>query len=153
MSYIRIRPSGGSSGRRIAQTLTTLHGEPRQGQQTDDAEPGLRKTDVDMATISPPGTWATEYIAGPPRLAVDKQGIGPLLVLMHGIGGNRTNWHDQFGTFAAHFTVVSWDARGYGNSDDYDGPLNPIAFSHDLKRLLDFYGVQKAHIAASPWAA
>jgi len=47
-----------------------------------------------MATISQPGTWATEYIAGPPRLAVDKQGIGPLLVFMHGIGGNRTNWHD-----------------------------------------------------------
>ena len=54
---------------------------------------------------------------------------------------------DQFTTFAAHFTVVSWDARGYGHSDGYDGPLNPIDFSHDLKRLLDSYGVQKAHIA------
>lgn len=100
-----------------------------------------------MATLSTPVTWATEYIAGRPRLAVDKQGTGPLLVFMHGIGGNRTNWHDQFATFAAHFTVVAWDARGYGNSDDYDGSLNPIDFSHDLKRLLDFYGVQKAHIA------
>jgi hypothetical protein len=26
--------------RRVAQTLTTLHGEQRQGQQADDAEPG-----------------------------------------------------------------------------------------------------------------
>ena len=34
-----------------------------------------------------------------------------------------------------------------GYSDDYDGPLHPIDFSHDLKRLLDHYGAQKAHIA------
>jgi 3-oxoadipate enol-lactonase len=78
---------------------------------------------------------------------VDRQGTGPLLVLLHGIGGNRTNWQDQFATLATHFTVVSWDARGYGNSDDYDGLLNPLDFSHDLKRLLDHYGVPKAHIA------
>jgi len=100
-----------------------------------------------MATPSAPVTWTNEYIAGTPGIAVDKQGAGPLLVLMHGIDGNRTNWHDQFVAFAQYFTVVSWDARGYGNSDDYDGPLNPIDFSHDLKRLLDHYGAQKAHIA------
>jgi 3-oxoadipate enol-lactonase len=78
---------------------------------------------------------------------VDTQGSGPLLVFLHGIGGNRTNWHDQFPVFARHFTVVSWDARGYGLSDDYDGPLNPLDFSHDLKRLLDHYGAQRAHLA------
>ena len=100
-----------------------------------------------MATTSTLATWTTEYVPGTPRLAVDKQGSGPLLVFMHGIGGNRTNWHDQFATFAKHFTIVSWDARGYGQSNDYDGPLNPIDFSYDLKRLLDHYGVQKAHIA------
>ena len=85
-----------------------------------------------MATTSASVTWTTEYIAGTPRIAVDQQGTGPLLIFMHGIGGNRTNWHDQFAAFAKHFTVVSWDARGYGNSDDYDGPLNPLDFSHDL---------------------
>ena len=97
-----------------------------------------------MATTSSAVTWTTDYIAGTPRLAVDQQGTGPLLIFMHGIGGNRTNWHDQFAAFAKHFTVVSWDARAYGNSDDYDGPLNPLDFSHDLKRLLDSYGVPKA---------
>jgi 3-oxoadipate enol-lactonase len=100
-----------------------------------------------MPTVSTPATWTTAYISGTPRLAIDKQGSGPLLVFMHGIGGNRTNWHDQFATFATHFTVVSWDARGYGKSEDYDGPLHPIDFSHDLQRLLDHYGTQKAHIA------
>jgi len=44
-----------------------------------------------MATTFVPATWTTAYIAGPPRIAVDQQGTGPLLVFMHGIGGNRTN--------------------------------------------------------------
>lgn len=100
-----------------------------------------------MATVSAQATWSTEYVPGTPRLAVDRQGSGPLIVFMHGIGGNRTNWHDQFPVCARHFTVVSWDARGYGLSDDYDGPLHPIDFAHDLRRLLDHYGAQKAHIA------
>lgn len=99
-----------------------------------------------MPTPAQPPAWTTEYIPGTPRLAVDKQGSGPLLVCLHGIGGNRTNWHDQLPAFAAHYTVVAWDARGYGLSDDYDGPLEPLAFSHDLARLLDHYGAQKAHL-------
>lgn len=99
-----------------------------------------------MARIASPTARITEYIPGTPRLAVDRQGTGPLLVFLHGIGGNRTNWHDQFPVCAQHFTVVSWDARGYGLSDDYEGPLHPVDFAHDLKRLLDHYGAPKAHI-------
>jgi len=100
-----------------------------------------------MVTTSAPATWTTEYVPGTPRLAVDKQGTGPLLVFLHSIGGNRTNWHDQLPVFAPHFTAVAWDARGYGLSDDYDGPLNPLDFAHDLKRLLDHYGAPQAHLA------
>jgi len=38
--------------------------------------------------------WTTDYVPGTPRIAVDHLGAGPLVVFMHGIGGNRTNWHD-----------------------------------------------------------
>ena len=86
-------------------------------------------------------------IPGPPDIAVDEAGEGPLLVFMHGIGGNRTNWTEQVEAFAARgFRAVSWDARGYGDSDDYDGPLDFSDFSHDLARLLDHYGVERAHL-------
>ena len=86
-------------------------------------------------------------IPGPPDIAVDEAGAGPLLVFMHGIGGNRTNWTEQVEAFAARgFRAVSWDARGYGDSDDYDGALDFSDFSHDLARLLDHYGVEKAHL-------
>ncbi len=91
--------------------------------------------------------WTTGYVEGPPRLASDHMGSGPLVVFLHGIGGNRSNWHDQLPAFAAAgFHALSWDARGYGLSDDYEGPLEFADFSHDLARLLDHCGVAKAHL-------
>lgn len=100
-----------------------------------------------MATTQARPAWTTEYVPGKPRIAVDRQGSGPFLVLMHGIGGNRTNWHAQLPALAPHCTAVAWDARGYGGSDDYDGALDPLDFARDLLRVLDHYGVEKAHVA------
>jgi 3-oxoadipate enol-lactonase len=90
--------------------------------------------------------WKTVYIAGPPRIAVDCAGSGPLLVMMHGIGGNRTNWHDQIPEFARSFHTIAWDARGYGDSDDYDGDLNFGDFAADLSRVLDHFDARRAHL-------
>ena len=88
----------------------------------------------------------TERILTNPAIAIDHAGEGELLVLMHGIGGNRTNWTEQVEVFSGHFHTVSWDARGYGKSDDYDGPLDFSEFARDLKALLDHFGVEKAHL-------
>jgi 3-oxoadipate enol-lactonase len=89
----------------------------------------------------------TERILENPTLAIDHAGEGELLILMHGIGGNRTNWTEQIEVFSEYFHTVAWDARGYGESDDYDGPLDFNDFSRDLKRVLDYFGVEKAHIS------
>jgi 3-oxoadipate enol-lactonase len=88
----------------------------------------------------------TERILSNPAIGIDHAGEGELLVLMHGIGGNRTNWTRQVEAFAPHYHTVAWDARGYGLSDDYDGPLDFNAFSRDLLKVLDHFGVEKAHI-------
>ncbi len=90
--------------------------------------------------------WMTDHIPGPPRIAVDSAGTGPLLLMMHGIGGNRTNWHDQLPAFAADFHAVAWDARGYGASDDYEGPLDFGDFAGDLLRVLDYFRASRAHL-------
>lgn len=81
-----------------------------------------------------------------PRIAVDVEGRGPLLVFLHGIGGNRSNWRDQLPVFAADFTAIAWDARGYGDSEDDDGPLDFGDFSDDLLRVLDHFGAARAHL-------
>lgn len=88
----------------------------------------------------------TERALSDPAIAFDHSGEGELLILMHGIGGNRTNWTRQVEAFSSRYHVVAWDARGYGKSDDYDGPLDFHSFACDLRDLLDHFGVEKAHI-------
>lgn len=91
-------------------------------------------------------TNATVYVPGAPRLALEVAGQGPLLLLMHGIGGNRSNWRAQREALSAHFTFAAWDARGYGDSDDYEGPLAFDDFVRDVLRVLDHFGVDRAHL-------
>lgn len=90
--------------------------------------------------------WKTEHVAGDPRIAIDHLGRGPLVLFMHGIGGNRTNWHDQLPVFAGKFHTAAWDARGYGASDDYAGALDFGDFSRDLIRVLDHFHADRAHL-------
>ena len=73
-------------------------------------------------------------------------GRGPLILFLHGIGGNRTHWAAQLDFFSTTFKAVAWDARGYGDSDDYDGALQFDDFSADLLRVLDFLGERTAHL-------
>lgn len=83
------------------------------------------------------------HIGPVPRIAVEHAGSGPLVVLLHGIGGGRQNWQAQLDAFAPHFAAAAWDARGFGASDDYAGPLEFADFSADLERVLDHFGAAK----------
>lgn len=86
------------------------------------------------------------FVEGAPRLALSVAGSGPLVLLLHGIGGNRHNWAAQLGPVAAAgFTAAAWDARGYGNSDDTGG-LAFNDFVGDVGRVLDHFGAAQAHL-------
>ncbi len=89
---------------------------------------------------------STVRIPPKPAIAVDHAGEGDLLVFMHGIGGNKRNWRDNLPAFAEHWHAVAWDARGYGESDDYEGPLTFSQYADDLVRVLDHFKAAKAHI-------
>lgn len=88
----------------------------------------------------------TERVPGAPAIAFDRAGSGPLVVFLHGIGGNRSNWTGQLEALEDAFLAVAWDARGYGGSDDYPGPLTFDDFSVDLLRLLEHLGSASAHV-------
>ncbi len=87
-----------------------------------------------------------EKIGPAPRIAVEYAGDGEPVIFMHGIGGNRRNWRDQIPAFAKHFKAVAWDARGYGDSDDYEGPLNFHSYADDVVRVLDHFGVERGNL-------
>jgi 3-oxoadipate enol-lactonase len=88
----------------------------------------------------------TRHIPGTPGLAVDEAGTGELVLFMHGIGGNRTNWTQQVAHFGEHHLALAWDARGYNGSEDYDGELDFSDFARDILRVLKFYGRKKLHL-------
>ncbi len=81
-----------------------------------------------------------------PALAADIAGDGPLIVFLHGVGGNRRNWRRQVDHFAHRFKCVALDLRGYGESDDYDAALTFTDFANDVVRVLDHFGAWRAHI-------
>ncbi len=87
-----------------------------------------------------------ERTPGPVRIAYDRVGEGPVVVFLHGIGGNRTNWRRQLQAFGNRFSAVAWDARGYGDSDDPPAPLRFRDYADDLHRLLDHLGADRAHL-------
>jgi 3-oxoadipate enol-lactonase len=93
-------------------------------------------------------TPLTELVPGSPRIALALEGRGPLILFLHGIGGNRNHWQHQLAFFSQQgFRAAAWDARGYGESDDYEGPLQFDDFTTDVERTLDFLGEEKAHLA------
>jgi pimeloyl-ACP methyl ester carboxylesterase len=98
-----------------------------------------------VETVNEPAIRA-EFTDSAPRLAFDIAGNGEHVLLLHGVGGNRRNWAPQLPAFAHHFRVIAWDARGYGDSDDYEGDLSITDYSDDVVRLLDHLGADSAHL-------
>jgi 3-oxoadipate enol-lactonase len=88
----------------------------------------------------------TVHVGPAPRIALSVHGKGPLVLFLHGIGGHRHHWREQLPVFATRFTAAAWDARGYGDSDDYAGPLDFSSFTQDVLRVLDFFKARKAHL-------
>jgi len=91
-------------------------------------------------------TLETLFVGPAPRIAVSVAGQGPLVLFLHGIRGNRRNWHRQLEAFSKNFRAAAWDARGYGDSDDYDGALQFDHFSGDVLRVAEHLKANKLHL-------
>jgi pimeloyl-ACP methyl ester carboxylesterase len=75
------------------------------------------------------------------RLAYDRIGSGPAVVLLHAGVANRHMWDAQVEALAPDHTVITCDARGYGGSAPASGPFWPY---EDLRGLLDALGIERA---------
>lgn len=94
-----------------------------------------------------PSSLQTISVGPAPRLAVSVAGKATLVLFLHGIRGNRRNWTRQVEFFAQHFRAAAWDARGYGDSDDYEGALQfDEHFTADVLRVADHFEAAKLHL-------
>jgi pimeloyl-ACP methyl ester carboxylesterase len=72
-------------------------------------------------------------------------GAGPVLLLLHGIGGHSGSWRAQFAQLSDLYRVVAWDAPGYGGSSllPSDHP-SATDYTRQLRLLLAEIGVTSA---------
>jgi len=85
-------------------------------------------------------------VDAPPRLHVEVDGDGPVVLLMHGLGGSARNWGPQVRALRDTHRVVRFDARGHGRSEapaDAEA-YRPEAFVDDVRRVLDEVGAPRA---------
>ncbi len=81
-------------------------------------------------------------------LYYESNGEGPAIVFAHGRGGNHMSWWQQVAVFSKSYRCITFDHRGFGQSEDVpDGP-GRHAYVDDLKALLDYLGIQDAFLVA-----
>ena len=74
------------------------------------------------------------------------KGEGPPLILLHGVGLNRTTWRAQVAAFAGRFTVVTYDHLGHGRSRHIQSDVQLDEFVDQLTRVMDQLQITRAHV-------
>jgi 3-oxoadipate enol-lactonase len=79
------------------------------------------------------------------RLAFQREGQGPPLLLLHGLGGSHDDWRKQVPVFARRYSVIAPDLRGFGDSERQE-PFTVQQHARDVAGLLDALGIARAHV-------
>lgn len=85
------------------------------------------------------------------KVAYERAGDGPLLVLVHGAGVDGRMWRPQLAALADEFTVVAWDEPGAGHSDDVPVGFGLADYAHCLAAVIDAVALGSAHVAGLSW--
>lgn len=73
-------------------------------------------------------------------------GQGQPLILISGLGGDRTFWQTSIEPLSAKFQVIIFDTRGIGRTDAPEESYSMEMFADDLAGLMDALQIAQAHI-------
>src|SRR5512143_3933191 len=79
-------------------------------------------------------------------ISYDVSGSGDPLVMIMGLGGNRSTWRFQVPVFEKYYRVITFDNRGVGDSDKPKGPYSIRQMADDALGLMDHLGIARSHI-------
>jgi 3-oxoadipate enol-lactonase len=89
-----------------------------------------------------------EEAAPPIDLYARREGSGPPIVLLHGVGGNHTVWNQVIPLLARECSVIAPDLRGHGRTSAPEGSHFTYAeLEGDVLRLMDHDHIPSAHLA------
>jgi (E)-2-((N-methylformamido)methylene)succinate hydrolase len=80
------------------------------------------------------------------KIAFRRDGSGPTVLLIHGVGGDADNWEPIAKRLRRRFDVIAIDLRGHGKSELIAGPLTAHDLARDAVQVLDETGVQKCAV-------
>jgi pimeloyl-ACP methyl ester carboxylesterase len=80
------------------------------------------------------------------RMAVEVDGTGDALVMLHGLGGTSNVWTPQMPVVGARFRVIRFDLPGSGRSPA-SSTLSISSLADAVMRALRVLGVETAHFA------
>lgn len=81
------------------------------------------------------------------RIAYERAGEGPAVVLVHGfVGDARSTWRPQLDGLSDEFTVVAWDAPGAGRSSDPPESFRLPEFADLLAEFIRALGLERPHV-------
>lgn len=75
-----------------------------------------------------------------------REGDGPDLVLVMGLGAHSGAWLLNAPAFAKHFRVLTFDNRGSGRTSAPDEPYSIAGMADDTAALMDALGIVRAHV-------
>ncbi|HKW59864.1 MAG TPA: alpha/beta hydrolase [Candidatus Dormibacteraeota bacterium] len=80
------------------------------------------------------------------NLYYEQQGSGEPLILIPYLAADQACYAFQVGDYAKHFTCISVDLRGAGQSDKPDSPYSTELFADDIAAFMQAIGVESAHV-------
>ena len=82
------------------------------------------------------------------RVAYERAGHGPPLVLLHGyVGDGPATWRPQLDGLCDDFTVIAWDAPGAGRSSDPPESFGTAGYADCLAGFVERLGLGRPHVA------
>jgi pimeloyl-ACP methyl ester carboxylesterase len=76
----------------------------------------------------------------------DQQGTGEPLILIPYLAADCACYAFQVADYLKHFTCISVDLRGKGESDKPEGPYSTDLFADDVAAFIQALGITKAHV-------
>ncbi len=77
----------------------------------------------------------------------EQQGSGEPLILIPYLAADNACYAFQVADYAKHFTCISVDPRGAGESDKPDGSYSTELFADDIADFMHVIGLERAHVS------
>jgi pimeloyl-ACP methyl ester carboxylesterase len=77
----------------------------------------------------------------------DQHGTGEPLILIPYLAADHACYAFQVADYSKHFTCISIDLRGTGESDKPEGAYSTELFADDIAAFMQVTGIQKAHVS------